>query len=77
MGHRAGSLARLSLTIMVDVVERGSGLSKADYNAHAQELRPELRQAPFLVIVLFGGVDAAGRQGAAEFRPDRTGARHQ
>tara|TARA_Y100000588_G_scaffold268060_1_gene283241 strand:- start:681 stop:869 length:189 start_codon:yes stop_codon:yes gene_type:complete len=62
---------------MVEVVELGSGLSKADYNAHVPELRPELRQAPFLVIVLFGGVDAAGREGAVEFRPDRTGVRHR
>ena len=53
---------------MFEIAELGSRLSKADYKARGPELwaelldvQQQLRQAPFPVIVLFGGVDAAGR----------------
>lgn len=53
---------------MFEIAELGSRLSKAEYKAQVPALRAELletqqrlRSAPFPVIVLFGGVDAAGK----------------
>lgn len=53
---------------MFEVAELGSRISKTDYKAHVPELRAELlaaqqllRDAEFPVIVLFGGVDTAGK----------------
>ena len=53
---------------MFEAAEVGRKLAKSDYKAQVPELRSalltvqqELRQAPFPVIVLFAGVDTAGK----------------
>jgi polyphosphate:AMP phosphotransferase len=53
---------------MFEIAELGSRLSKAEYKAQMPALRAELletqrrlRAAPFPVVVLFSGVDAAGK----------------
>ena len=53
---------------MFEAAEVGRKLAKSDYKAQVPELRSalltvqqELRKAPFPVIVLFAGVDTAGK----------------
>ena len=53
---------------MFEAAEVGRKLSKSDYKAQVPRLRSELldaqqelRKAPFPVIVLFAGVDTAGK----------------